>query len=66
MIGECLDVLSHRPAVNDLFVTDCVTLIFFSETNTVLVDQASSHRLMVSQLLGISSTIQYYFFNPLK
>ncbi len=57
------DVLHyHRPAVNDLSVTDCVTspvdfiLLFFSASK-MLVDRASSGRLTVSRLLGGLSDI---------
>lgn len=46
MIGKCLHVLSdvslphYRPTINDLSI------------NKILVNQASSRQLMVSQLLG--------------
>ncbi len=60
MIGESLDVLPdvlyyHRPAVKDL--RDFANVIFFSATNKILVDQASSGRLTISQLLGGSPSI---------
>ncbi len=71
MIGERLDVLPdvlpHRPAINDLSATDCVTSpctscgITFSATNKILVDQESSRRLTVSRLLGGSPNI--YIWN---
>ncbi len=64
-IGERLDVqpdVPHKPAANDLSVTDCVTspVDFFLATNTIFVDQASSGWLTVSRLLGGSSRVTEY------
>ncbi len=59
-------VLPHRPAVNDLLVTDCVNshFVLFFATNTILVDQASSGRLTISRLLGDSPSKLCVYITP--